>query len=330
MANVRILTETQLRAQVSLDADLIDVIEQAFATLARGGVIMPPILSMGIPVANAEVDVKTAYLPGADGFAVKISPGFFDNPERGLPSLNGLMVLLDAHTGIVKALLLDNGYLTAVRTAAAGAVAARHLAPERVETVTVFGTGEQAELQIQALKRVRDFKALRVWGRDADKARAYAEKMRALLDVAVAPVADAPSAVQGAQVIVTTTPARSPLLHADWLEPGQHITAMGSDAAEKNELDPAIFRRADRYVCDRRTQCAVLGELRHAIAAGSADADTPVPELGQIIIGETAGRTSEDQITVCDLTGTGIQDTAIANLALQRCRASGVGTQIES
>ena len=130
MPDIRILTEAQLRDVVALDRETVDVIENGFRALAGGGVVMPPVLSMAIEEAHGEVDVKTAYVPGFDGFALKVSPGFFDNPKIGLPSLNGLMILLSATTGLVQAVFLDNGYLTDIRTAAAGAVAARHLAPE--------------------------------------------------------------------------------------------------------------------------------------------------------------------------------------------------------
>ena len=169
MPDISILTEADLRALVKLDLEAVDVVESAFRALASGEVIMPPILSMDIPAANGEVDVKTAYIPGFDGFAIKVSPGFFDNPKLGLPSLNGLMILFSAKTGLVEALLLDNGYLTDVRTAAAGAVAARHLAPESVTTAGVIGTGVQARLQIEAAHLVRPFERVLVWGRETRK-----------------------------------------------------------------------------------------------------------------------------------------------------------------
>jgi ornithine cyclodeaminase len=163
MPDITILTERELRDCVTLDKSAADVVEAAFKALAEGGVIMPPILGMTIEAKNGEVDVKTAYIPGLDGFAIKVSPGFFDNPRKGLPSLNGLMVLLCAETGIVKSVLLDNGYLTDLRTAAAGAVAARHLAPEQVRTAGVIGAGMQARLQMQALRLERAFDELLVW-----------------------------------------------------------------------------------------------------------------------------------------------------------------------
>ncbi len=329
MPDVSILTEAELRQCVRLDLDSVDIVERAFAALATGGVVMPPILSMAIPERHGEVDVKTAYVPGLDGFAIKVSPGFFDNPKRGLPSLNGLMVLLDAETGIVKAVLLDNGYLTDVRTAAAGAVAARHLAPQHVATAGVIGAGVQAELQIRALRLVRDFDELVVWARDAAKAEAYAARMEEALERPVRVASSAEEVVRTAQVVVTTTPAREPLVRAEWLHPGLHITAMGSDAAEKTELAPQVLVRADRFVCDRRSQSAALGEIRAALAAGVFDV-ARADELGELCAGRKPGRRHEDEITVCDLTGTGVQDTAIATHAFGVARARGFGSVVRS
>ena len=199
---------------------------------------------MALPAVNGEVDVKTAWIPGFDGFAIKVCPGFFDNPKRGLPSLNGLMILFSATTGLVEALFLDNGYLTDVRTAAAGAVAARHMAPATVETAGVLGTGVQARLQLQAAHLVRPFARALVWGRDPAKAAATAADLAATLGIDARPEPDPARLVAESQLVVTTTPAREPILQADWLHPGLHITAMGSDQSEKNELDPRRPRRA--------------------------------------------------------------------------------------
>lgn len=324
---VTIFTEADLRKLVRLDLPAIDIVERAFAALASGKVVMPPILSMAIAEANGEVDVKTAYIPGIDGFAIKVSPGFFDNPKLGLPSLNGLMILFSARTGLVEALLLDNGYLTDIRTAAAGAVAARHLAPARVETAGVIGTGVQARLQMEAAHLVRPFTRLLVWGRDEEKARSCAADLGARLGVQAEAVADPAELVAAGQLVVTTTPAEHPVLRAEWLHPGLHVTAMGSDQAGKNEIDPAALAKADLYVCDRVSQCELLGELRSAIAAGTWHGGAP-PELGEIVAGRRPGRVSDDQITICDLTGTGAQDTAIANYAVEAGRRSGSGSSI--
>ncbi|MEM6384391.1 MAG: cyclodeaminase [Pseudomonadota bacterium] len=309
--DIQIVTEQQLREVIGLDAVLVDVVERTFVALSGGKVIMPPVLSMDLAQIHGEVDVKTAYIPGFEGFAIKVSPGFFNNPQLGLPSLNGLMVLFAARTGLVEAVYLDNGYLTDLRTAAAGAVAARHLAPSSVETAGVLGTGVQARLQMQAAHLVRPFKSGLVWGRDASKAKACADDLSEALGAPFSAAASVEDVVSASQLVVTTTPSREPLLTAEMLHPGLHITAMGSDQAGKNEIAPPVLAAVDAYVCDAPAQCAALGELRAALASGDWKGGEPL-ELGALASGATTGRSSDEAITICDLTGTGAQDTAIA------------------
>lgn len=330
MTNIKILTEADLRGVVKLDLDAIDCVEQAFAALATGEVVMPPILSMAIAPFNGEVDVKTAFVPGIDSFAIKISPGFFDNPKIGLPSTSGLMVLFSAKTGMLEALLLDNGYLTDVRTAAAGAVAARHLSRTDASSACILGAGSQGKLQLKALCLVRPIKTATIWARDPDNAKAAAAEMTMELGIDVTAASDPAAAVSEADVIVTTTPAAKPVLQADWLRPGQHITAMGSDQDHKNELDPACFTKADLYVPDRLSQTRILGELRSAIAAGIVKTDADFAELGMIVAGKAKGRPSDEAITIADLTGTGVQDTAIATFARKRAFAANAGTNFSN
>ena len=330
MPLIKILTERELRDAVQLNVGAVDCIDRAFATLASGDVVMPPILSMAIHEYNGEVDVKTAYVPGLDSFAIKISPGFFDNPKIGLPSTSGLMILFSSRTGLLEALLLDNGYLTDVRTAAAGAVAARHLARKDSRIAAILGAGMQARLQLEALTLVRPISEARIWARDASKAASVAAAMSNHLGIEVQSSRTVQDAINGADIIVTTTPSTKPLVKADWLEPGQHITAMGSDQEHKNELEAACLPRADLYVADRLSQTKKLGELRSAILAGAVSTDANVPELGDIVVGRHAGRSNEHDITIVDLTGTGLQDTAIATMAFQRCLAAGAGTDFTS
>ncbi len=325
MADITILTETILRQLVPLDLEAIACVEDAFHALATKPVVMPPILRLDIAEARGEIDVKTAYVPGIDSFAIKISPGFFDNPKLGLPSVNGLMVLLSAHTGLVEALLLDNGYLTDIRTSAAGAAAARHLARADASTAAIIGAGAQARLQLAALCLVRPIRRAMLWSRDGAKAETLAADIVAQHGIAVSVSDTAEAAVAEADIIVTTTPSSTPLIRAEWLRPGQHLTAMGSDAEHKNEIDPAAVARADLYVPDSLAQTRRLGELHHAIAAGLVAPDRDFPALGAIIAGQASGRTSPTQITFADLTGTGVQDTAIATLARQRAQAAGAG-----
>lgn len=330
MRTMKILTEHDLRQIVPLDLDAVQCVEDAFKSLATKAVAMPPILRLDIPEHRGEVDVKTAYVPGLDGFAIKISPGFFDNPQIGLPSTNGMMVLLSSKTGLVQALLLDNGYLTNLRTAAAGAVAANYLARKDASVAAVLGAGIQARLQLQALALVRPIREARIWARDPSKAETAAQELSVQLGFSVTAYAEAVKAVVGSDIIVTTTATDQPVLSAAWLRPGQHVTAMGSDAEHKNEIDPAAIAHTDLYVADSLKQTRRLGELHHAIAAGAVARDASFPELGEIIAGSQMGRASQMQITIADLTGTGVQDTAIAILALARAEAAGVGMIFET
>ncbi|MDP2120434.1 MAG: ectoine utilization protein EutC [Hoeflea sp.] len=330
MAPIKILTEADLRRAVALDLDAIACVEDAFAALATGDVVMPPILSMAIAPFNGEVDVKTAFVPGIDSFAIKISPGFFDNPKLGLPSTSGLMVLFSAKTGMLEALLLDNGYLTDVRTAAAGAVAAKHLARADASTACILGAGCQGRLQLKALTLVRPITSATIWARDPAKAVEAATEMTQELGIEVRAAQDPAAAVREADIIVTTTPATTPVLMAEWLRPGQHITAMGSDQEHKNEIDPACLARVDPYVPDRLSQTRLMGELRAAIAEGLVDARAEFAELGAIVSGKAPGRISDDAITLADLTGTGVQDTAIATFALARALTLSAGADFSN
>lgn len=330
MPDIIVLTERDLRTCVSLNRRVIDTISEAFAALVEKPVVMPPVLSMDLPEVNGEVDIKTAYVPGFDGFAIKVSPGFFNNPALGLASLNGLMVVLSAQTGIVQAVLLDNGYLTDIRTAAAGGVVARYLAPRRVETAGIIGAGVQAGLQARALLLEREVGRVLVWNRNLSRAEQFAAEQSALLGVPVQVAQDLRALVEASQVVVTTTPAREPLISAKWLHPGLHITAMGSDSPLKNELDPEIPMRVDRLVVDHTQQSIERGELRAAAEAGWVPAESVIDELGLICAGRREGRSSEQQITLCDLTGTGVQDTAIASYALAQVGNKEVGMLIHS
>ena len=330
MADIKILTEAELRSQISLDLAAIECIEQAFHSLATKSVVMPPIMRLDIFENNGEIDVKTAYIPGLDSLAIKISPGFFDNPSLGLPSINGLMVLFSTRTGLVEALLLDNGFLTDVRTAAAGAVAAKYLSRANSEHAAILGAGMQAGLQLEALTLVRDIKSATIWARDYEKAQSKAESLGQRLNIQVEACESVATATKNADIIATTTPSDKPILKLSDIKPGQHITAMGSDSEHKNEIEPAIISSEIHYYCDRLSQCQSLGELHHAIERGLIDASSSFPELGDVVSEQATGRQTTSEITLCDLTGTGIQDTAIATLAYQQCLRHKAGTTFVS
>lgn len=326
--NISIYREADLHEVVSLNQAMINLMEKLFVSLSEGKVVMPPILSMDLHDKNAEIDVKTAYVPGLDGFAVKISPGFFNNPQLGLASINGLMVYFSAETGMVKAVFLDNGFLTDVRTAAAGGLAARHLAPSVVDVAGIFGTGVQARLQAKAAYLERPFSELMIHGRTLAHAEACAEDLANYFGpkVSVKIAEDSKKMVRASQLIITTTPARSALITADCLHPNLHITAMGSDAPGKRELDETLLAQIDQYYCDSLKQTEILGELQ-----GNAKASLTAPpiELG-VMIRDGLGRKNNEQITIADLTGTGAQDTAIADFAFHALAQTTLGAEVEN
>lgn len=327
--DITILGETDIRASANMDEEALAAVSESFTRLAEGRAFAPPVICIMVPEHNGEVDIKTAYVEGLDSFAVKVASGFFDNPSKGLPYGSGMMVLLSAKTGLLQALLADNGYLTDLRTGLAGAIAANHLAPARVETAGVIGSGTQARFQMRALALVRQPPRILVHGIIGAEVQRYAEEMQAELGVDVVVAATAESVVRESDVVVTTTPAREPYLEARWLHPGQHVTCMGSDMDTKQELFSDCFARADLVVCDRLSQSRVIGELRHALAAGAVD-EAAVVELGELTGGRHPGRTSDEQVTICDLTGVGVQDTAIARLAYARAAERGLGTVFHS
>jgi len=328
--HITILTESELRQCVKLDMEALAAVEAGFQRLSDGKANMPPIMRIIVPENNGEVDIKSAYLKGLDSFAVKMSSGFFDNHKLGLPSLGGMMILLSAKIGFPEALLLDNGYLTDVRTGLAGGIAAKYLAPQKVSTVGVIGAGVQARYQVQALQLVRDIARVVVYNRTPERADEYVEEMTSQFGVPVERADSIDALVKASDVVITTTPANEPLVMASSLHPGLHITAMGSDGEEKNELHPDVLGKADLLVCDSKAQVFRLGEHHHARDAGVISEDDPIVEIGDIIAGRHPGRESEEQITVADLTGTGVQDTAIALLAYQKAQAAGLGTRIEA
>jgi ornithine cyclodeaminase len=322
VGSISVLTESDLRSVIGLGPEELATIESVYPLITDGSAVMPPIMRLDVVAHNGEIDIKSAYLPGHPGIAVKMSAGFFDNPARGLPSLGGLMVLFDASTGVPQAALFDNGYLTDIRTALAGAVAARHLANPDATSVAILGAGVQARLQLEALRLVRDIERAVVWARDPSRAERFTSTVSSELDLDVRPALSVERAVAGANIVVTTTPSTEPIVDADMIAPGTHLTAVGSDAEHKQELSVSLVTGAELFVCDSIIQSRRLGELRAVDAAGG---QVDAVELGDVIAGRR-GRPSEDAVTICDLTGTGAQDTAIAGLAAQRAAAAGRGT----
>ncbi|MDA0967924.1 MAG: cyclodeaminase [Proteobacteria bacterium] len=324
-----ILNSMEIKECVQFNAELIPIIEDAFKSLSLGKTVMPPILRVDIEKYHGESDVKAAYIEGLDSFAVKVASGFFNNPKLGLPSSNGLMILLDSQTGVIKSVLLDKGYLTDVRTAIAGAIASKYLSNPESSTVAIIGTGIQARMQLEALTLVRDIKNVNVWSRDIKKTHAYIEDVNKNNKLNFTAFDNTNEVVNNADILITTTPSKKPLVDYSSLPKGIHITAMGSDAEEKNELEPDIIKNCDVYVPDSQAQTSILGELNHAIKNNLIKSDMIFNDLGKIIINPELGRKNNDDITVADLTGTGVQDTAIARYAYSIAINKNLGKKVE-
>jgi len=297
----------EIRAALA-EIDVIAAMERAFVNYSRGLAVLPPVGEMLFRNPPGDVHIKDGYVIGDDYYVVKVASGFYDNPGLGLASSNGLMLLFRQQTGELLAVLLDEGYLTDVRTAAAGAAAARCFAPRELDCIGIVGCGVQAEQQLRYLSQVVNCRRVLVWGRRPASLKAWIERCADTgFEIGIA--ARIGDIVDRCRLIITTTPSAQPLLHE--VRAGTHITAIGSDTPGKQELAPAILAAADIVAVDSRAQCQSRGEVFHALRDGVTGLDRVV-ELGDIIAGHFPGRQSDAQITVADLTGIATQDIEIA------------------
>lgn len=292
----------------------VTMIEQGFVNYDLGKVQTPPVQNLLFPDDNGDCCVKTAWVEGEETFTVKIATGFYDNPALGLSSNSGMMLVLSARTGKPLALLNDGGWLTAIRTAIAGQLMAKHLAPSLVSRIGIFGTGMQARLQLEYLLPVTTCRDVIVWGRSPEALEEY-RIFAETLGLRLVLTQDAEEVANTANLIVTTTPSREALLATEWIKPGTHITAVGADALGKQELAPELVANADLVVVDSVSQCVQYGEISHAFKAGLLD-ESKLISVGEIIRGARPGRTDQRQITIGDLTGVGMQDAQISRCAI--------------
>ncbi len=290
--------------------DIIPTIEAGFVAYSEQKSVVPPVGELLFFDPPGDVHIKYGYLTGDEYYVIKIASGFYDNPRLGLPSSNGLMLLFSQQTGELLGILLDEGYLTDLRTAAAGAIAAKYLAPHNIQRIGIIGSGIQARLQLRYLGKVTDCREAIAWGRHQDRLDTYRTEMETE-GFSIETTRNTNDLTASCNLIVSTTPSTAPLLTADQIQPGTHITAVGADTPHKQELDPAILAKADLVVADSLTQCIERGEIAHAVNKQLV-ASRNLAELGQVIAGRAAGRTSNEQITVADLTGVAVQDIQIA------------------
>ena len=299
----------------SLDPGEINrAVEAAFADHGHGLVQMPPKVYVTLPVGDFRT--MPAYLPTLAIAGVKIVNVHPGNPARGLPTVMALTIILDIATGEPVAVINATG-LTDLRTGAAGAVACKYLSPKKTIVLGVVGTGRQAEAQVRATAEEVTIEKILVWSRNPAHADAFAAKLGTRFDCMSVPVEKACDA----DVIVTTTPSRSPIVRSEWVHEGTHINAIGADAPGKEELDPALLRRARVFVDDYR-QAVHSGEINVPISNNLYREDEIAGTIGEVVIGKKK-RESPGEITIFDSTGLAIQDLAIAKIAMR------YGTRIE-
>lgn len=315
------LSRPQIEHLVSVDIEAAEAVRDAYVAVSDGRADVPPVGYLGFPKANGDCHIKYGHIAGNDIFAVKIAAGFYDNPAQGLPSSTGVVLVFSALTGQMEALLNDEGYLTDLRTGLGGAVATVALCRADARNLLIVGSGTQAYWLARAMRLLAPGIDIAVWGRNADRARALADR---LLGVGVtAQVAvDLQTACRRADVIITATPATAPLVQADWVQPGCHVTAIGADSPGKQELETALVAKADVRVADMLTQSLDHGEFAAARMSGLIGASDCV-ELGAVLCGTSPGRQRPEDITIADLTGVATQDIAMARTVLARAKAEG-------
>ena len=292
--------------------DLIEEIEAGFVAYSEGMIVVPPVGELSFESPPGDVHIKYGYIKEDDVYVVKIASGFYANKDIGLPTGNGMMLVFKQSTGQPVAILHDECYLTDIRTAVAGAVAAKYLSPSNVKTIGIVGTGVQARLQLRYLKDIVNCRNVIVWGRN-QKALLRYEKEMSVYEYQIKTTTNMSDIVEHCQLIVTCTPSERSLINA--VRPGTHITAIGSDTVSKRELSSDVMLQADMIVTDSKDQSRIRGEIYQVLKDGnSLDSIT---ELGQIISGKIEGRVSQEHITIADLTGVAVQDIQISKAVLK-------------
>ena len=290
--------------------NLISIIEEGFIALSSKKAIVPPVGELLFDKQDGETHIKYGYILNQEFYVIKIASGFYQNPKIGLKSSQGLLLVFSQQTGVLKAILLDEGYLTDIRTAIASMITLKYLAPKEITGIGIIGSGIQAKLQLEYLHTITSCKNIVVWGRTEKKVNDFKRYFNDT-DYNITIASSAAEVAEKCNVIITTTPSKKPLLNASQIKKGTHITAIGSDTSEKIELDPNILKKADVIVADSIVQSETRGEIFKARQANCLKEDKLI-ELGNLIQNPDLGRKNDTQITVADLTGVAVQDIMIA------------------
>ncbi|MEP0266360.1 NAD(P)-binding domain-containing protein [Dokdonia sp.] len=290
------------------DIDVVAAMEEGFIHYSNGNTVVPPVGELLFEEPKGDAHIKYGYIKKDAYYVIKIASGFYDNAKLGIPSSQGLMLLFDQKTGVPKAILLDEGHLTDIRTAAAGALAAKYFAPKKIKAIGIIGTGIQAKLQLEHLQKHTPCQTVWVWGRTIENTEKFAKELGSDYNIQIAKTAS--EVAKHCNVIVTTTPSELALLNADDVQKGTHITAVGSDTQDKQELESKLLAKADIVIADSIPQSKSRGEIYRAIQ-DKAISENKIVELGTAIQDSKLQRTNDDQITIVDLTGVAVQDIMI-------------------
>jgi ornithine cyclodeaminase/alanine dehydrogenase len=327
MMKTLLLNQREVKQLLNMP-DAIVAVEEAYKDFNRKMAIQPPIVSIEVPEYNGEMDLKMGYSKSTEIIAVKTAVGYWDNPERyHLPTLLATITLYDGKNGY-PVCIMDGSLITGYRTGAAGGVSAKVLARKNSKTIGVIGAGNQARMQVIALKEVLPLETVKVWSPVREQQLKYKQDIESMLGIQVLLCDEPKDAVEGSDVIVTATPGKNPIVQDEWVSPGTHIIAIGADMKGKQELDPKIFSRA-KIVVDNIQQCVLRGETQNPIKEGIITEKDIHAEIGEILLGTKVGRENNKEITIFDSTGMSIQDNMTACRIFKNAVQLGIGQKIE-
>ncbi|MRT28676.1 ornithine cyclodeaminase family protein [Herbaspirillum sp. CAH-3] len=323
-----LLKKEEVRKLISMK-EVIGTVEEAYRAFSANSVMQPPYTGIHLPAPRGEIDFKLSYYEGNEVISMKSSSGAFpDNPKLyGVPSSMGTILLFDARSCALMC-VMDGSLVTGLRTGAAGAASAKVLARKDAKVIGAIGTGQQARMQIRALREVIDIQGIKAWSRTAEKMASFQADIERDFGLPVALATSAQDVVASSDILVTTTRGTGPVVEAKWVKPGTHIIAIGADQQGKQELDPALFKHA-KIVHDSTAQCCEKGESWHPLTRQIITMNDIHGELGEILLGRKPGRENDEEITIFDSTGMAIQDNTTATKIYQNAVVNKIGEFFE-
>ncbi len=323
-----LLNKEDVRGLITMK-EAISVVEEAFKAFSSGQVLQPGYMGIHLPAPRGEIDFKAGYYRANEVISLKASSGGFgENPQAyGLPTGMGTILLFDARSCALVC-VMDGSLITGLRTGAAGAASVKALARQDARRITSIGNGNQARMQLRAISQVRKIEAVHAWDSSPEAASRFKADMESELHIPVRVARSRQEAVAQADILITTTRGKGPVVEAPWVRPGTHIIAIGTDQQGKQELDPEVFRHA-KIVVDSLEQCVQKGETWHPLNRNIITRDDIHGEIGQVLLGEKPGRENDEEITIFDSTGMAIQDNTTSYKIYQNAMESKAGTFFE-